>query len=131
ALWPWLIDALPSPDYDIDAYALKGAAPTGLVTQGDRIDLGDWQAEVLHLPGHSPGQVGLFHHESGTLFGADAVYDGPLIYEGTGTSIEDYATTLRRLSQLPVKEVHGGHDPAFGKERLDEMVAQYLRLWQA
>lgn len=131
ALWPLLIDALPAADYDVDAYTLRGAPATGLVHDGDPVDLGDWQAEVLHLPGHSPGQVGLFHHDSGTLFGADAVYDGPLIYDGPGMDIADYATTLRRIQNLPVQTVHGGHDPAFGKARLDQIIAHYLRLWGA
>lgn len=130
-LWPYLIDAVPSADYDLDAYALRGAKPTGLVEEGDMVDLGDWQAEVLHLPGHSPGQVGLFHHDSGTLFGADAVYDGPLLYEGEGTSIPDYATTLRRLRDMPVTVVHGGHDPHFGKARLDQIIDSYLAKWAA
>lgn len=130
ALWPLLIDAIPDADYDIDSYRLQGAAPTGLVEDGDTIDLGDWQAEILHLPGHSPGQVGLFHHDSGTLFGADAVYDGPLLYDGPGMSLTDYAETLRRVRDLPVQLVHGGHDPAFGKARLDEIVGHYLTLWE-
>lgn len=130
-LWPLLIDAIPHAGYAVDSYVLRGAASTGTVQEGDRISLGDWEAEVLHLPGHSPGQVGLFHHESGTLFGADAVYDGPLIYEGPGTDMSDYAQTLRRLRELPVKIVHGGHDPAFPKSRLDEMIEHYLPIFES
>ncbi|MFK7762086.1 MAG: MBL fold metallo-hydrolase [Roseobacter sp.] len=128
-LWPVLIDALPNAEYDVDGYVLRGAPATGLVEEGDTIDLGDWQAEVLHLPGHSPGQVGLFHHDSGTLFGADAIYDGPLIYDGPGMSVVDYAVTLQRIRALPVNIVHGGHDPRFGKARLDEIVESYLTKW--
>lgn len=128
-LWPVLIDALPYEGYDISSYELRGAPATGLVNEGDVIDLGDWQAEVLHLPGHSPGQVGLFHHQTGTLYGADAIYDGPLIFDGPGMSIEDYASTLRRLRDLPVRVVHGGHDPSFGKARMHEIIDDYLAKW--
>jgi glyoxylase-like metal-dependent hydrolase (beta-lactamase superfamily II) len=128
-LWPLLIDAVPNAHYDIDSYQLKGAPHTGLIAQGDVIDLGDWQAEVLHLPGHSEGQVGLFDHAYGTLFGADAIYDGPLIYEGPGMSVVAYAQTLRRIAALPVTTVHGGHDPSFGKARLDEIIETYLTRW--
>ena len=128
-LWPHLVDAVPEAGYDLSAYELRGAEATGTVADGDVLDLGDWQAEVLHLPGHAPDQVGLFHAESGTLFGADAVYDGPLIWQGPGTSVADYAATLRRLAALPVTRVHGGHDPTFGPERLRRMVAGYLALW--
>ncbi|MEE4188828.1 MAG: MBL fold metallo-hydrolase [Roseobacter sp.] len=128
-LWPYLIDAIPHEGYALEDYAILPAPATGIVEDGALVDLGDWQAEVLHLPGHSPGQIGLWHAGSGTLFGADAIYDGPLIYDGPDMSIEDYAATLKRIAALPVKTVHGGHDPAFGTERLRQIVDRYLALW--
>lgn len=130
-LWEYLVDAVPAPGYDLGSYALRGAPATGTVEDGDTIDLGDWRAEVLHLPGHSPGQVGLWHGDSGTLFGADAIYDGPLIYDGAGTSVPDYVATLRRIASLPVARVHGGHEPGFGPERNREIVDDYLARWGA
>lgn len=128
-LWPLLIDALPEDGYDIGSYVLRGAPATRLVNDGDLVELGDWTAEVLHLPGHSPGQVGLWHEASGTLFGADAIYDGPLIFDGPGMSIPDYRATLERIRALPVRRVHGGHDPTFGPERCREICDHYLALW--
>ena len=130
-LWDYLVDAVPAADYDLFAYAIPPAPATGLVNDGDLIDLGDWQAEVLHLPGHSPGQIGLWHEASGTLFGADAIYDGPLIYDGPGMSVADYTASLNRLRTLPVTIVHGGHDPAFGPGRLHQIIDEYLTLWGA
>ena len=128
-LWPMLIDALPRAGYDPAEYVLRPAPPTGFVEDGDMVDLGDWKAEVIHMPGHAPGQVGLWHARSGTLFGADAIYDGPLIYDGPGMSRSDYADTFRRLRQLPVKRVYGGHDPAFGRERFLEIIDRHLAIW--
>lgn len=128
-LWSLLIDAIPHEGYDIDSYALRGAPATGTVQDGDVIDLGNWQAEVLHLPGHSAGQVGLFHHDSGTLFGADAIYDGPLIYDAPGMDVAAYAATLRKLAALPVTRIHGGHDPSFGRPRMDAIIDHYQKLW--
>lgn len=130
-LWPLLIDALPHAGYDPDAYVLHPAPATGTVGDGDIIDLGDWQGQVLHLPGHSPGQLALWHADSGTLFGADAIYDGPLVYSGPGMSVSDYTQTLRRIAALPVKTVHGGHDPQFGPERLNQIIQTYLTKWGA
>jgi glyoxylase-like metal-dependent hydrolase (beta-lactamase superfamily II) len=43
------------------------------------VDPRDWTPEILPLPGHSFGQVGLWHANSGTLFGADQIFDGPLL----------------------------------------------------
>ena len=130
-LWPLLIDAVPEPDYDIDGYRLRAAPATRLVADGEAVDLGDWTGEVLHLPGHAPGQIGLWHAPSGTLFGADAIYDGPLIYDGPGMSVSAYRETFRRLHDLPVRRVHGGHDPSFGPERYRAIIDRHLALWRA
>ncbi len=130
-LWPYLVDALPYDAYDLHSYAIPPAPATQTIKDGAYVDLGDWQAEVLHLPGHSPGQIGLWHAASGTLFGADAVYDGPLIYEGPDADIDAYKATLARIRSLPVQIVHGGHDPAFGAARLAQIIDHYLELWQS
>lgn len=130
ALWPCLIDAVPRAGYDPDRWRIEPAPASGTVADGAVIDLGDRRFQVLHLPGHSPGQVGLFEAEGGVLFGADAIYDGPLIWEGEGMDVAAYAASLRRIAGLPVRVVHGGHDPSFGPERLRAIVAAHLALWE-
>ena len=81
----------------------RPAAPaTRLLADGDVVDLGDRAFEVLHLPGHSPGSIGLWEAATGVLFSGDAVYDGPLLDELDGSDIDDYVATMRRLRELPV-----------------------------
>lgn len=126
-----LIEALPFEGYDPESYRLKGAPATGLLSHGDTVDLGDHVYEVLHLPGHSPGGIGLFEVKSGVLFAADAIYDGPLIYEGPGMSVAAYRATFDLLKTLPVSTVHGGHDPSFDKARMLEIIAHYEAIWDA
>lgn len=122
-----LIDKLPHKGYNPDHFCIKPCTPTRLVEEGDVIDLGNRQFEVLHLPGHSPGSIGLWESKSGTLFSGDAIYDGPLLDGGEDSNIEDYIKTIRRLRELPVSVVHGGHDPSFGRDRLIELCDDYLR----
>jgi glyoxylase-like metal-dependent hydrolase (beta-lactamase superfamily II) len=98
-----------------------------LATEGDVVDLGDRAFEVLHLPGHSPGSIGLWEAKTGTLFSGDAIYDGPLLDEVPGANAATYVATMRRLRDLPVEVVHGGHDPSFGRARLVELVDAYVR----
>jgi len=90
------------------------------------VDLGNRHFEVLHLPGHSPGSIGLWEAASGTLFSGDAIYDGPLLDEIGGADIPTYVRTMKRLRELPVQVVHAGHDGSFGRERLVELVDAYL-----
>jgi glyoxylase-like metal-dependent hydrolase (beta-lactamase superfamily II) len=121
-----LITALPHAGYDMAAYATRDSAVTEIVTEGDVVDLGDRHFEVLHLPGHSPGSIGLWEAATGTLFSGDALYDGPLLDEIDGADIPAYIGTMKRLRELPVQIVHAGHDPSFGRARLIELVDAYL-----
>jgi glyoxylase-like metal-dependent hydrolase (beta-lactamase superfamily II) len=121
-----LITALPSADYDMAGYGTKDAPVTEIVAEGDIVDIGNRSFEVLHLPGHSPGSIGLWEAKTGTLFSGDAIYDGPLLDEIDGADIPTYVRTMKRLRELPVQIVHAGHDPSFGRARLVELCNAYL-----
>jgi glyoxylase-like metal-dependent hydrolase (beta-lactamase superfamily II) len=122
-----LITALPHAGYDLRSYRVRAARPTRIVGEGDVVETGDREFEVLHLPGHSPGSIGLWEAATGILFSGDAIYDGPLLDELGHSNIADYIRTMRRLRALPVRVVHAGHDPSFGRDRLIELVDAYLR----
>lgn len=49
---------LPPAPYISTEYAAKSAPATRLLQDGDIVDLGDRQFEVIHTPGHSPGVKG-------------------------------------------------------------------------
>lgn len=121
-----LITALPHAGYDMNSYGIKAAPVTEIVEEGDVVDLGDRHFEILHLPGHSPGSIGLWEAATQTLFSGDAIYDGPLLDEIGGAHIPTYIRTMKRLRDLPVRIVHAGHDPSFGRDRLVELVDAYL-----
>jgi glyoxylase-like metal-dependent hydrolase (beta-lactamase superfamily II) len=124
-----LIDALPSEGFDPASWEIAPAAPTRLIDEGDVVDLGDRRFEVLHLPGHTPGEVGLWEAETGTLLPGDCVYENPpFLDELPESNIDDYRRSMARLRDLPVRIVHGGHDASFGRPRLLEMIGYYLEL---
>lgn len=123
---PVMIDALPRPGFDPEAWRAVGAAATGTLAEGDRIDLGDRVFEVLHLPGHSPGQIGLWDAAAGELFGGDAVYDSTLL---AFHDRAEYVATLKRLRGMPVRIVHGGHDDSFGGARLKAICDEWIGRW--
>jgi glyoxylase-like metal-dependent hydrolase (beta-lactamase superfamily II) len=121
-----LISALPRADYDLHTLVRPAAPATRLVDEGDVIDLGDRIFEVLHLPGHSPGSIGLLETRTGTLFSGDAIYDGPLLDDIPGSDLAAYIRTMRRLLTLTVRVVHAGHDPSFDGARLRILARAYL-----
>ena len=100
AIGEMLIEALPFAGYDPTTYRLHGAPATGLLNEGDTVDLGNHLYEVLHLPGHSPGGIGLFERATGILFAADAIHDGPLVYDGPGMNVAACRKTFAKLRGL-------------------------------
>ena len=111
--------------YDPETYRLR-AAPARAAGEGDVIDLGDRAFRVLHLPGHTPGSIGLLDAADGVLFSGDVVYDDDPLDELSGSSIADYRATMARLAALEVRLVHPGHGDSFGVATLRRIAAGYL-----
>ena len=74
----------------------------------------------------SPGSMGLWEPMTDTLFSGDAIYDGLLPDELADSVIPDYIHTMKRLREMPVTVVHGGHEASFGRDRLVEIADDYL-----
>jgi glyoxylase-like metal-dependent hydrolase (beta-lactamase superfamily II) len=124
-----LLTALPYESYDPKGYRVIPTPATMIVEEGDVIDLGNRCFEVLHLPGHSPGSIGLLEASTGVLFCGDVIYEDnyPLLDDLPGCSVTQYIKTMKRLRELPVTVVHSGHYESFGRARLVELADGYLR----
>jgi glyoxylase-like metal-dependent hydrolase (beta-lactamase superfamily II) len=122
-----MFDRLPPDGFAESEYAVRPAPPTRVLEAGDVIDLGNRHFDVLHTPGHSPGSIALWEAATGTLLSGDAVYDGPLVDDAYHSNRADYAETMAKLGELPARVVHGGHYPSFGRDRLRELIDEYLR----
>lgn len=109
-----------------ETYRLSPAPLTRILAENDVIDIGDASYTVLHLPGHSPGSIGLLEQRTGEFFSGDAIYQGGLVDDLPGCDIEAYKVTMRRLAELDIDVVHGGHGKKFGKARLHEIAESYL-----
>jgi glyoxylase-like metal-dependent hydrolase (beta-lactamase superfamily II) len=121
-----MFHALPPGGFDQVRYEVRPAPATRLLEEGDVIDLGNRHFEVLHVPGHSPGSIALWEAATGVLLAGDAVYDGPLVDDAYHSNPQDYLATMHRLRELPVRVVHGGHYPSFGRERFHTLIDDYL-----
>lgn len=118
--------ALPSHDFTLEAYSVEPAPPSRLIDEGDIVDLGDRHFSVFHMPGHSPGSVCLYEEASKTLFTGDVLYDGALLDRLYHSDREVYRETLARLREIPAETFHCGHYASFGRQRMLELVDQYL-----
>jgi glyoxylase-like metal-dependent hydrolase (beta-lactamase superfamily II) len=101
------------------------------VRAGTGFDLGEagmW--EVLELPGHSAGHLGLAARDGEVVFAGDAVM-GRGVLDGTGSlqpphyvDVDAYLGTIDRMASLQIGTLHLGHEPALSGDALDS----YLEL---
>lgn len=97
------------------------------------------RAEVVHSPGHTPGQSCLFVREHGVLLSGDHLLErvspNPLIEvgpEGDGAkfrALPNYLRTIQETRALPVDLVLPGHGTPFTEPRrtIDQLCAFYDR----
>jgi glyoxylase-like metal-dependent hydrolase (beta-lactamase superfamily II) len=124
--WPDVTDP-PPPGWTVGDWQLRPAPLTGTVGEGDRIELGDRVFTVLHLPGHSPGGIGLLDERDGLFLSGDAIYDDDILDDLPGASVADYVATMERLRCLECRLFIGGHGPEMTRARMVEVAEAYLR----
>jgi len=116
----------PSPDWRKDDYRIAPSPLSTTLEEGDTIDLGDRRFDVLHLPGHSPGCIGLLDRENGLFFPGDAIYRGKLVDDLSHSDKAAYRATMARIATLDVTIAHGGHNEALSAEEMRAIALAYL-----
>ena len=68
------------------------------VFDGDIIDLGGRELEIIHLPGHTPGSITVLDRQNRALIGGDPIQrDGNIFMFGQQRDMGAYIASLRRL----------------------------------
>lgn len=104
---------LPTPaSFNPATYTPFQGQPTGLVADGDVIDLGERMLTIFHTPGHSPGHISIFDNATGYLFTGDLLYDQTPIYAFYPTTDPvDLVNSLERIAEISaVSRVFGSHN---------------------
>ena len=79
---------------------------------GDMLNLGGTEWEVLHIPGHSPGSIGLYNRPEKILIPGDVVYADYAIgrFDLHGASGSQHKDSLLALAKLDVEVLLPGHN---------------------
>ena len=68
--------------------------------EGELIDLGLWQFEVILTPGHTPGSIMLLERKKRMLISGDSIQNGDIFMFGTGRNIQAFQSSLRKISAM-------------------------------
>jgi glyoxylase-like metal-dependent hydrolase (beta-lactamase superfamily II) len=82
------------------AYAIRPWNVSRRIHDGEHIDLGGRDLELLFTPGHTPDSLSLLDRANGLLFTGDTFYPGPIYVFTPETDFEAYAKSVRRLAEL-------------------------------
>lgn len=79
---------------------------------GEVLDVGGMSWEVIHIPGHSPGCIGLYNRSEKVLIPGDVVYADHAIgrFDFQGSSGPQLKTSLLTLAELEVDILLPGHN---------------------
>ena len=73
---------------------------TSPLWEGDIIDLGNRNFEIILIPGHTPGSIALLDRENRILIGGDSVQTGTIYMFGAGRNINGYIDSMSKLSKI-------------------------------
>ncbi len=95
----WVWKELP-PGFDPAAYRSRPFEIDMIVGEGDVIDIGGRQLEILETPGHAPDSICLLDRDNRLLFTGDTFYLAPLYTHLEGSDFDAYAASAARLAGL-------------------------------
>ena len=101
------------------------------LSEGDVLEIGGLSWEVLHIPGHSAGGIGLYNPKNKVLIPGDTVYADYNIgrfdlYSADGNQLR---CSLERLSQLEAEILLPGHNRIL-KQGAGESIRETLVRWK-
>ena len=82
------------------AYAIHPWNVSRRIHDGEHIDLGGRDLEILFTPGHTPDSLSLLDRASGLLFTGDTFYPGPIYLFTPETDFAAYAKSVARLAEF-------------------------------
>lgn len=87
-------------DFDKETYLSAGTGNLLPIKEGHCFDLGGITLEVITVPGHTRGSIGLLCKEQGFLLLGDAANSFLYLFLPESTNVDEYIRTLRKINSL-------------------------------
>ena len=91
------------------------------------LHIGGLTIEILHMPGHTPGQTCVYIPERKVIFTGDNIFSGVQTFLHTSLPYE-WILSLERMKNMEIDLIIPGHGEICGKEYIDEQIS-FIREW--
>lgn len=98
-------------DFDLEQYLNLGTGKLIPVKEGHVFELGGLDLEIIHLPGHTAGSIGLWCPERKLLWVGDALNSFVWLFLPEAQSLQTYLHTLHKAAALPFSHMFQSHEP--------------------
>ncbi len=96
-------------EFELDAYRIFQGEPQRILSDGDWLNLGNRNIQVIHTPGHSPGHCCFYEPDRGYLFSGDLIYKGCLDAFYPSTDPQLFYDSVKRVRKYEITRVLPGH----------------------
>ncbi|MHA2352157.1 MAG: MBL fold metallo-hydrolase [Candidatus Thorarchaeota archaeon] len=101
--------------------------PEQTITRDTTLDLGD-EIQLLSIPGHTPGDIAVYHPRSKVLFAGDAVLEGMDPYvRPDSINLKTWIRNLERLKELDIEWILPGHGDLSPPDIIDSNILFLMR----
>lgn len=93
----------------------KGASHATPMQEGDVFPVGEYQLEVILIPGHTPGSIALMERKHRFLISGDTVQRGCIFMHGDGRDLPQFRESIAKLEQMRLDGLFDTVFPSHGE----------------
>jgi hydroxyacylglutathione hydrolase len=117
-----VLQAVPSYARNFGFETGEMVTPSVFLNDGDTVEVGELKLKIIHVPGHSPGSICFYAHESAQIIVGDTIFQGSIGRTDLpgGNHAQLIGAIKSKLLVLPDSvTAHPGHGPktSIGSER--------------
>ncbi len=118
----WLLESLPQSGAQYGMMGVRPCSPDEWLAEGDKVNVGEVEFDVLHCPGHTPGHVVFVNRDLGFGVLGDVLFQGSVGRTDLPRGSHEQLITSIKAKLLPLPDDFFflcGHGPAstIGRER--------------
>ncbi|SHN62729.1 MBL fold metallo-hydrolase [Desulfitobacterium chlororespirans] len=101
------------------------------LNEGDCLETGLYQWEVINIPGHSPGHIGLYERKHKLFFGGDHILNeitpNITFFHYKIDSLGNFIRSLEKIRRYDIEQVFPAHRSLIAnhRQRIDELTAHH------